>query len=174
MLATERSAGYDGFTGFVEPHLGAMWVLATRLAGLDARDDVVQEALFTAWRRFATYDPARGTPRTWLLVLVADKSRKHWRAARPTLELKDGSLPPDGASPWREGTTAVPDLDAHLDLTRAVSRLAPRQRIAVELYYVLGLPVAECADVMGCAVGTVSSTLSDARKALRATLEVSP
>ena len=53
VLATERGAGYDGFTGFVEPHLGAMWVLATRLAGRDAREDVVQEALFTAWRRFS-------------------------------------------------------------------------------------------------------------------------
>ena len=149
-----------GFDAFVSPHLRDMWVLASRLAGPHARDDVVQEALLTAWRKLDTFDPSRGAPRTWLLVIVADKSRKHWRASRPTLELVDATVP-------------AADLEAHLDLSRAVGRLPRRQRIAVELFYVLGLPVVECAAVMGCAVGTVSSTLSDARKALRATLEVS-
>jgi RNA polymerase sigma-70 factor (ECF subfamily) len=67
----------------------------------------------------------------------------------------------------------APDLDSHLDLDRAIRTLPRRQRIAVEMYYVLGLPVAEIAQVMGCAVGTVSSTLSDARRSLRARLEVS-
>mgnify|MGYP001796503771 CR=1 FL=1 len=57
-------------------------------------------------------------------------------------------------------------------MTRAIAGLPTRQRLAVELYYVLGLPVAEVAVVMACSVGTVSSTLSDARKALRGRLEV--
>ena len=152
---TETQTGFDGF---VAPHLKAMWVLATRLAGPSAREDVVQEALLTAWKGFGSYDPDRGTPRTWLLVITADKCRKHWRSARPTFALVDVAVPD-------------PDLASHLDVTRAVARLPRRQRVAVELYYVLGLPVAEIADVMGCAVGTVSSTLSDARKALRVALE---
>jgi RNA polymerase sigma factor (sigma-70 family) len=157
VIVTESQVGFDDF---VAPHLPAMWVLATRLVGPDAREDVVQEALFTAWRRFSTYDRNRGTPRTWLLVVVADKCRKHWRAARSTAQLVD--VP----------ATAT-DLEAHLDVSRAVGRLPRRQRLAVELFYVLDLPVAECALVMECAVGTVSSTLSDARKALRTQLEVS-
>jgi len=159
-LVAENVSGSVGFDGFVAPHLQAMWVLATRLAGPDAREDVVQEALLTAWRRFSTYDPSRGSARTWLLVLVADKSRKHWRAARPTVQLVDRAQP-------------AADVEAQLDVSQAVAALPRRQRMAVELFYVLGLPVAECAAVMDCAVGTVSSTLSDARKALRATLEVS-
>lgn len=153
-LSDERGT----FDAFVAPHVRAMWVLATRLVGPTSREDVVQEALLTAWRRFATYDPQRGTPRTWLLVLVADRCRKHWRAHRPTLELVDHAV--------------TADLDSHVDLTRAVAALPARQRLAVELYYVLDLPVAECASVMGCAVGTVTSTLSDARAALRSRLEV--
>lgn len=148
-----------GFETFVEPHLHAMWTLASRLAGPDARDDVYQQALETAWRRFSTYDPERGMPRTWLLLLVADRARKTRRAARPTLELLDRADP-------------EVDVDRRLDISRAVARLPRRQRLAVELHYVLGLPVAECAQVMGCAVGTVTSTLSDARAHLRRQLEV--
>lgn len=156
-MVSEKPAGFEDF---VAPHLRAMWVLATRLAGPQAREDVVQEALLTAWRRFPTYDESRGTARTWLLVLTADRCRKHWRSVRPTVELVDVALD-------------RPDLEAHLDVTGAVAALPRRQRMAVELFYVLGLPVAECAVVMGCAVGTVSSTLSDARKALRTRLEPS-
>jgi RNA polymerase sigma-70 factor (ECF subfamily) len=147
------------FEGFVAPHLTSMWVLATRLAGPSARDDVLQEALMTAWRRWDTFDPSRGSARTWLLVLVSDRCRKHWRSVKPTEDLYDVASPPV-------------DVEAHLDLSRAIAQLPPRQRLAVELFYVLDLPVAECAEVMGCATGTVQSTLSDARKALRSTLEV--
>jgi len=153
---TEQDVGFDGF---VAPHLQAMWLLATRLAGPVAREDVVQEALFTAWRRFDTYDATRGSARTWLLLLVADRCRKHWRSVHLTQELHDVAEKPV-------------DVAEHIDLSRAVGQLPPRQRVAVELFYVLGLPVADCAEVMGCAVGTVSSTLSDARKTLRAKLEV--
>ena len=147
-----------GFEAFVAPHLKAMWTLASRFAGLDRREDVVQEALLVAWRRYGTYDAGRGSARTWLLLLVMDRCRKLSRGARPTLALIDMPVP-------------VPDVEAHLDLDAAVRALPRRQRTAVELYYVLGLPVAEVALAMGCAVGTVSSTLSDARRALRYQLE---
>jgi RNA polymerase sigma-70 factor (ECF subfamily) len=58
-----------------------------------------------------------------------------------------------------------------LDLDRALRGLSSRQRLAVELFYYLGLPVSEVALVMGCAEGTVKSTLADARARLRTTLE---
>jgi RNA polymerase sigma-70 factor (ECF subfamily) len=58
-----------------------------------------------------------------------------------------------------------------LDLRFAVSQLATRQRLAVELRYYLGLPVAEVAEVMGISEGTAKSTLADARARLRERLE---
>jgi RNA polymerase sigma-70 factor (ECF subfamily) len=50
--------------------------------------------------------------------------------------------------------------------------LTARQRQAVDCLYFAGLTVAETAAVMGCAEGTVKSTLSDARARLRTLLEV--
>lgn len=143
----------------MRPHRDAMWLLASRLVGPDRREDLVQEALETAWRRFSTYDETRAGPRTWLLVVVADRCRKARRATRLTWELTDHEQP-------------TPDLDLMLDVGRAVARLPRRQRLAVELFYVLDLPAADVAAVMGCSVGTVSSTLSDARRSLRTQLEV--
>ena len=147
------------FEDFVRPHRDAMWLLASRLVGPDRREDLVQEALETAWRRFSTYDHTRSGPRTWLLVVVADRCRKARRTTRLTWPLTDRAQ-------------QAPDLDLMLDVGRAVARLPRRQRLAVELFYVLDLPVADVAAVMGCTVGTVSSTLSDARRSLRTQLEV--
>jgi RNA polymerase sigma factor (sigma-70 family) len=146
------------FGNSLQPHLTAMWVLARRYAGGDA-EDLVQEALEVAWRRRQTFDPTRGSIRTWLLVIVADRCRKRHRAARPTEEL-------------REAPAQMRDQESAVDVRTAVQALPPRQRLAVELHYVVGLSVSETADVMKCSAGTVKSTLSDARARLRILLEV--
>ncbi len=154
---TLRGDGQDAreFTAWVEPHLPAMTRLAGRLVPAADRDDVVQEALVRAWRRRSTYDEARGAPLPWLLAIVADRARRHRTRTRPALELAEA---PVSISP--------PDID----LERAVAGLSTRQRLAVDLYYFVGLDVATCAQVMGCAEGTVKATLHQARGRLRVLL----
>ena len=139
-------------------HVDDMWALAHRLCGDDALD-VAQEACEQAWRTRDSYDATRGSRRTWLLMIVADRCRKHRRRRRVSSVL--GDVPEPG---W--------DQDLHLDLSRAIAALPRRQRLAVELHYVLGLSVAEVAAAMGCAPGTVKSQLSDARQKLRDSVEV--
>jgi RNA polymerase sigma-70 factor (ECF subfamily) len=164
VLVVGDAAGVDErtvsepFAELIAPHLEAMWLLARRYAGGDA-EDVVQEALEVAWRRRLTYDAARGSVRTWLLVLVADRCRKRHRSLRPATQLLDVAA-------------HRPDDDLRIDVTAAVRLLSARQRLAVELHYVLDLGVADTAAVMRCSPGTVKSTLSDARKRLRSLLEV--
>ena len=60
---------------------------------------------------------------------------------------------------------------AGVDLRRAIAALPERQRTTVYLHYYLDLPVREVAQVLGCADGTVKSTLHDARRALARRLE---
>jgi RNA polymerase sigma-70 factor, ECF subfamily len=146
----------ETFAGWVRPHLAAMTRFAARLVPPADRDDVVQEALVRAWRRRSTYDPQRGSELAWLLAIVADRARRHWARARRTLQLVDASVGLDAAD---------------LDLERALSELAERQRMAVALYYFVGLDVATCARVMGCAEGTVKATLHQARSRLRELLD---
>jgi RNA polymerase sigma-70 factor (ECF subfamily) len=141
----------EPFATWVRPHLQAMANLAARLAGPTERDDVVQESLARAWRRFSTYAPERGAPRPWLLAIVADQARRS-RTRRRSSALLPGTEPATGAD---------------VDLERAIAALPPRQRLAVDLYYFVDLPVAEVAAVMGCSEGTVKSTLADARARLR-------
>ncbi|WP_375498623.1 RNA polymerase sigma factor [uncultured Jatrophihabitans sp.] len=150
----------DSFEAFVAPHWAVMVRLARRL-GAAEWEDVAQDALALAWRRFDSFDPARGTARTWLLMLVHDQAGKSVRRRRPHLQLTDVSA-----------VNPHPAWELRVDLQRAIAELTDRQRAVVELHYFLDLPVSDIAAVLGIAVGTVKSTLSDARRKLRDRLEV--
>jgi RNA polymerase sigma factor (sigma-70 family) len=147
----------EGFTVAVRPHLPAMIRLAARLGPPGARDDVVQEALVRAWRHVGRFDPDRGAFGTWLLSIVANEaSRAGERSRRPA-----------HVAPARSPAS----LEDRLDMEAAVERLPPRQKLAVDCYYFVGLAIVETAAVMGCSGGTVKSTLADARAGLRGILE---
>jgi RNA polymerase sigma factor (sigma-70 family) len=147
----------DDFDAWVRPHLLSMTRLACRLAGDDAADDVVQDALTRAWRRRSTYDATKGDPLPWLLAITADRCRRH--RTRFTVW-----------HPLQDGPARTVDHESRLDVGTAVARLPRKQRLAVELHYFLGLDTATTAAALGCAVGTVKSQLSDARARLRAEL----
>lgn len=130
--------------------------VAARFADPSDRDDVLQEALTRAWRRWSTFDPSRGTPSAWLCAIVADGARRR-RQAAPAPDERLG----------REPVAAAGTADRDLDLERAVATLPRRQREVVDLRYFAGLSTTETAQVLGLSEGTVKSTLSDARGRLR-------
>jgi RNA polymerase sigma-70 factor (ECF subfamily) len=153
-VAVADGSAHD-FTTWVEPHLPAMTRFAGRLAPAADRDDLVQDALVRAWRRWPTYDAGRGAPLPWLLAIVADQGRRRRVRSRPPRAV------------WADHDGAVDLTPADVDLERAIATLSPRQRTAVDLFYFVDLDVATIAEVMGCAPGTVKATLSQARDRLR-------
>jgi RNA polymerase sigma factor (sigma-70 family) len=132
--------------------------LAARLTSDSDRDDVVQEALLRAWKKRSQYDSTRGSLRTWLLAITADQARRSRRRARPISVVADLTMPNRS-------------LDERLDVEGAVSRLPPRQRLAVNCFYFVDLSITETATVMRCSPGTVKSTLADARHRLKELLD---
>lgn len=147
------------FSAWLQPHWPDMAWLARRSVDESDWEDVLQEALSAAWRKRAQFDPARGTARNWLLAIVADQSFKSRRRRRPVLVADPVERPVPGA-----------DSSEQFDLDAALAGLTQRQRLAVSLRYYLALPVTDVAQVLGCSEGTAKSTLSDARRRLRALL----
>lgn len=168
--AGEPRPDAEQFAEWVQPALLAMTRLARRLAppgsGAGDPDDVVQDALERAWRKWHQYDPERGTPTTWLLAITADRARDARRTRVRHLRVVDDTRD----APEVAGPALSADLDSDVDLERAIATLPRRQRLAVALHYFVGLGIAETAQVMGCSPGTVKSTLFDARTRLRQVL----
>lgn len=116
------------FAEWVNPHVAVMAGLAARLASDPERDDVVQEALLRAWKKRSQYDAKRGDVRTWLLAITAGSGSTN--TATSPADRRRGR--PGGPEP---------SVDERLDVESAVSRLSPRQRLAVNCFYFVDLSI---------------------------------
>jgi RNA polymerase sigma-70 factor (ECF subfamily) len=149
----------EAFDVFVTPHLPILRAIAAREVGVSDADDVVQEALLRAWRRWETFDPERGTAKSWLSAVVLDQVRqRHRRGLRRHLRPSVGevrSLVVEGPSGTR------------VDVERAIVHLPRRQRQVIVLHYLAELTIDEVAAVLRISAGSVKRHLFDARSKLR-------
>ncbi|MDX6357292.1 MAG: hypothetical protein QOH37_346 [Nocardioidaceae bacterium] len=160
--ATEPVPSAEPFEAFYRREYPRLLVLARALSGSAAAEDIAQESMLVAYRRWsqiAVLDSPAGYVRGICLHkgrsttrrLLAEGRAVQRYAVRPVARLDD--LDPDTERYWAE-----------------VRRLPRRQAQATVLYYALDLPVAEIATTLGCAEGSVKTHLSRARAALAARL----
>lgn len=150
--------------------------LAVAAGSVDAAADAAQDAfvqLHRHWRKVSRYEEPAAWLRRVAVNRVADQQRGRQRrdaaVERLAVELAGRDRAVVGAR--REGGGGPP-LDQLVDLLAAVAALPPRQRLAVGLHHLGGLPVAEVAAALDVSEGTVKSQLHDARQNLRTALEV--
>jgi RNA polymerase sigma-70 factor (ECF subfamily) len=123
----------------------------------DARlaEECAQEAFvraFVRWKRIRKME----SPAGWVYVVATNVARRGrtWSS--------DAEVP-----------SAADLADTVVDrasIARGIAQLPDRQRIAVVLRFLADLPIADVATAMGCAQGTVKSTLHSALARLRVSL----
>jgi len=146
------------FGELVRRHRDRLWAIALRTLGdRDEAADALQDALLSAYRSAGRF---RGdaTVTTWLhrIVVNACLDRVRRRQARPTVPL------PEVAEPAAPPT----DSDTVLDVRTALVRLPAEQRAALVLVDIQGYGVAEAAEILGVAEGTVKSRCARGRARL--------
>jgi RNA polymerase sigma factor (sigma-70 family) len=126
--------------------------------------DAVQDAMLSAWRTAASFDPRRGKASTWLMTLVHRRAvdvvrREDRRRAQPieNAPIASGDAT-DETAELREQRRAV---------QAALAQLPPEQREALELAYYGGLSQSELAERLGVPLGTVKSRMFSALSKLR-------
>jgi RNA polymerase sigma-70 factor (ECF subfamily) len=134
------------------------------LAGADRElaRDATQEAFARAlrgWRKVREMDRPDG----WVYIVAMNQLRDRWRRSERrrerTPQLADGAA---------DNTSAVA---TRLSVRDAIATLPARQRQAVVLRYLADLSVADVAEAMGCATGTVKATLHQAMQNMRVELD---
>lgn len=141
--------------------LPALRAFARGLCGNSARaDDLVQETLLRAWASRDSFTLGTNM-KAWLFTIL--RNAFYTEVKRAGREVPD----PDGA---HAGAVAVrPTQGARLelrDLKRALAKLPADQREALFLVSSSGHSYEEAAQICGCAVGTIKSRISRARRAL--------
>lgn len=170
LMRRHRDGDPEAFGELFRRHRDRMWAVAIRTLGdREAAADCVQEAFIAAFRRA---DSFRGDAAvtTWLHRIVVnaciDRMRREKHVVRRIGDLAEIDLP----DLHDRYTTA----ESGLDVRAALATLPEAQRMALVLVDMHGLSVAEAAQILEVAEGTVKSRCFRGREALAALLRPGP
>lgn len=162
----------SGFVDLVESYGKVVLTVAARAATTPCdAEDLAAEALLRAYRALRGYGPDRIRElrlRPWLVTIVLNASRNARRdaARRPRTDVLGRVDEP--VSSHRDAAESAELGDEVAGLARRLGELPARQRTAVVLRHVVGLPLAEIALVLECPEGTARSHVARGLAALRA------
>ncbi len=145
------------------PHLRAF---AKSLCGNAAMaDDLAQETMLKAWRARERYE-ADTNMKAWCFTILRNlfysEKRRDWRGQ---------SLDPEVAEATLIANDKLSDSVELLELRNAMNQLPDDQRECLIMVGAGGLSYEEVAQICDCAVGTIKSRVSRARKALLELME---
>jgi RNA polymerase sigma-70 factor, ECF subfamily len=167
MLADEelmQLVGEDDAAAFAivyERHAEAACSLAFRICGRRAVvEDVVQEAFLSLWRGASSYDPVRGSVRTWVLGIVHHRAID---ALRRGVVQDRGRVSDEGIDEQLEAAERtdqeVGRRDEAREVRAALEDLPPEQSRVIELAYYGGLTHSEIAAMLDTPVGTIKGRM---------------
>ena len=127
-------------------------------------DDLAQEALAKAWKARDSFEPGTSI-KAWTFMILRNQfyseKRRSWRTAPLDVEMAENTLLAN------DDPTIPMEL---LELRQALAKLPDDQREALILVGAGGMAYEEAAKVCECAVGTIKSRVSRARRALETLL----
>lgn len=160
-LSVSRDVDFDAFYVSEMPRLTA---LARGLCGAASAEDVAQEAMVVAYRRWA-HVAELDRPDLWVRRTCANLAVSQFR--RRLVELR-------ALTRLRSRPEVVAMSEDSEEFWAAVRRLPSRQAQAAALRFFYDMPIADIAAVLDCTPGTVKQHLSRARHALTAGLALDP
>lgn len=166
LVGVTDAATRPDFDSFFRAEYPNLVSLATAVTGdRQAGEDVAAETMSRAyrrWDRIGTYDKPGAWTRRVAVNLLHSRRRRVTSEVRAVLRLSGRDTTENDRAADVTGAANFRDL---------LAPLPPRQRTAVALHYLHDLPVADIAEAMDCAEGTVKSHLHAARTAMAEAVE---
>ncbi|NSC22716.1 RNA polymerase sigma factor SigM [Streptomyces albus subsp. chlorinus] len=168
LLARHVAGDPDAFGELVRRHRDRLWAVALRTLGdREEAADAVQDALISAYRAAHTFR-GKSAVTTWLHRITVnaclDRARK--AASRRAALTDDTERLEQALEPHESAAGPVERQDVRQQVVAALSELPAEQRAALVLVDMQGYPVAEAAEVLDVAVGTVKSRCARGRARL--------
>lgn len=135
----------------------------------DLADEVLQEVYIRVWQRAWEFDPASGSPITWLVTIARNRAldevkRKTMRSLEECPEVMD--IPSEGSQ------SDSYERDEELQrVLNCLDQLEPERRQIILLAYDYGMTREQIAEHIGRPIGTVKTLLRRSLAQLRESLE---
>jgi RNA polymerase sigma-70 factor, ECF subfamily len=123
-------------------------------------DEILLDVYGRAWRNAATFDPNRGSVRSWLVMMARSLAIDRIRAGAARVERVEAFSDQIEATASGDDPEAATDQRRARDRIRAaLSQLPAEQRETVELAFFSGYTHSELAGVLGQPLGTVKTRI---------------
>ena len=135
-----------------------------------AAEDVLADVYLAIWKRAGAWEPARGSPITWLAAIARNRAID-WRraqAVRGTEITNDTYDVPDSAP---NGETQLLASENSAQIQRSLNALKPEQESAIRSAFFGGLTYVELASQKGVPLSTMKSIVRRGLAQMRIQLE---
>ncbi|MBL7224299.1 MAG: sigma-70 family RNA polymerase sigma factor [Candidatus Brocadiae bacterium] len=157
-----REGDTAAYTELMRRHRRMVFGIVYAILGCpEEAEDVAQEAFVRAYRAIGRYDP-RFAFATWVRRIAVNRAISRLKGRERTREVERAA--------GRLTVTREEEPEEHVvagDLTQrvraAIETLPTNQRVAITLFGLEGMTLAETAEAIGCSVGAVKSHLHRAR-----------
>lgn len=154
-------SGSEEFAQGLAAHVPNLRAFARSLSGNTSQaDDLVQETLVKAWKNQASFQ-AGSNLRAWLFTILRNSFLSERRRRKNEIEDANGAF----AERVVVAGSQIDHMDM-LDFSAALQQLPDDQREALLLVGAEGFSYEQAAEMCGCAVGTIKSRVSRARRRL--------
>lgn len=126
---TAKAKGLD-MTQVYQETSGSVWAYVfTLVPHQQTAEDIVSNVYERACKNVRKYNPKKGSPTTWLLMMARTMVIDHWRQQQRRPQTSTEQLP--------EIADNQPDVDTRLDVRQWISSLSAQDRELIALKYYL-------------------------------------
>ena len=161
--ATALAAFYDRYSS-------PMYSLALKIVGHDKdAEDVLQEAFVNIWNNAKNYNARLSAPFSWAVMILRYKAIDRLRSRQQHKRIIEGASAEQRPDMDVDDLSALePELRERREMVRrALNRLSPEARQALELAFFTGMTHEEIAGALAQPVGTIKSRIRRALLQLR-------
>ncbi len=147
--------------------------LAARSVGRASAEEIVQDVFVAIWRKSPTFNPVKGSFRSWVLRIAHLRvlNELRTRGRRPKVGADPGGLQLGDVPEPGPGPEEAAWLDHRRDIVRAaVDALPPSQRQALRLAFLEDLTHQQIADFLNLPLGTAKTRIRSGLQSLRSRL----
>ncbi len=165
LIKSVRNGDQVAFATLYDNYSPALYGVVSQIVKSDAvAEDVIQDAFVNIWKKFHSYDSAKGTIFTWMLNIARNKAIDSLRKTKRMgeVEIQDSAsnvgIRDSRSTQLNENTIGVRAL---------VEKLQPEQQVILEYIYFQGYTQQEVSDELNVPLGTVKSRVRIAMRELR-------